>query len=95
MSEAMIIQQPTVKMSSYTTHSGGDWAGHQVTFLQSRIRSRQAAYRKLQSVLFEHGTTLEPVLKVLQCLNSHGLSLPSSALDHCVIYLANAWSSHG
>lgn len=95
MAEAMIIRQPYVEKSSYAPYSGCDWAERQVTFLQSRIRDTQTAYQKLQSILSEHGTTLAPILKVLQCLDNHGLPLPSSALDDCVIYLANAWSAHG
>lgn len=95
MSEAMIVQQLSVEMSTSSTCSGGDRVGLQEKFLNSRIRRPQAAYHKLQSILSKHGTTIAPILEVLQYLDNHGLHLPSSTLDDCVIYLANAWSFHG
>jgi len=95
MSEAMIVQPAVVDMKSCAAQSGNNWMGRQATFLRSCIRSHQAAYHKLQSILSGHGTALVPFLKVVQCLNNHDLSLPSSVLDRCVIYLANAWSIRG
>jgi hypothetical protein len=95
MSESMVLHGQSVEMKSHAPQSGNDWKGYQTTFLRSCIRSRQAAYHKLQSILSEHGTTLAPFLNVVQGLKKNGFSLPSSVLDHCVIYLANAFSIRG
>lgn len=95
MSEAMALRGQSVKLKSHSPPSGNDWKAFQTIFLRSCIRSRQAAYHKLQSILSGHGTTLAPLLNVLQGLKNNGFSLPSSVLDHCVIYLANAFSTRG
>jgi len=95
LSQAMILQLPMFKMKVDTQSSSDDQARFQAVFMRSRVRGKQLAYHKLESVLYEHGSTLGPILRVVQYLNSHGLYLPSSVLDNCVLYLANAWSSKG
>jgi len=95
ISEAMVVHGQPVKTKSHSLQFGNDWKGFQTIFLRSCIRNRQTAYHKLQSILSEHGTTFAPLLNVLQSLKNNGVSLPSSILDQCVIYLANAFSIRG
>jgi hypothetical protein len=95
ISEAMIVQGQSVEMKSHPLQHKNSWQKNQITFLRSRIRGRQAAYQKLQSILSERGATLSPFLKVVQRLNNAGRPLPSSVMDHCITYLANAFSIQG
>ena len=82
-------------MKSHPVQSKNSWQKNQSTFLRSRIRGRQAAYQKMQSILSGHGASLSPFLNVVQRLKDVGLSLPSSVMDHCITYFANAFSIRG
>ncbi len=63
-------------------------------FLQSCIRDRETAYRKVFPVLKQQRQPLYPLLRVEALLKRYVSSLPL-AIDEVMIYLANSWSRSG
>lgn len=64
-------------------------------FLHSSIRSRQAAYFKIHSVLRRQREPLKPLMQIEALLREEIGSFLYRLIDETIIYLANSWSRLG
>jgi hypothetical protein len=88
-----VIQWPRASVSSDPKFNRGVLVDER-EFLQSCIRGRDAAYRKVFPVLKRQRQPLYPLLQVEATLKRHISSL-DLAIDEVMIYLANSWSRLG
>ena len=95
LSQATVILWSSGPSSSSTLHPEHRQTGAGRRFLASRVRSRQAACRKLLRLPTSVSSAMRTLHQIELALARHGVALPASAVDDVLIYLANAWTDEG
>lgn len=61
-------------------------------FLNSCVRTRQAAFCRVHAILKKLHQPLRPLLIIETLLKAHGIPLSNQVIEDAIVYLANSWS---
>ncbi len=64
-------------------------------FLQTCVRTEQAAYTRLRRNLHGRRYAFAPLVQVMDLLHEEEVYLPQTVMNQAVIFLANAWTAEG
>jgi len=94
LANTMVIQTANMRLPSCKVQKHRAISVEQ-EFLRSRIRSRQAVYFKIHSILRWQPQPLRPLMQIEVLLREEVGSFLYWLIDETIVYLANSWSRLG
>lgn len=96
LSQTTVIQWPGNRVDTPPRPAPGhQHPSLQKEFLSSCVRSEQAVYRKLHTVLGWQRQPVRPLFQIKALMERYGVSIPRAVIGEAMGYLANAWSRLG
>lgn len=94
LANTIVIQTAKMTLPPCKYQNHGAISAEQV-FLHSSIRSRQAVYFKIHSILRRQREPLKPLMQIEALLREEVGSFLHRLIDETIVYLANSWSRLG